>query len=94
MDMDNMEMEKLRAVEVQKDLIHQLEDIRENANRVLARLTEAQGEKKLIPTDGTIYNLLGYLIMAAVKNEAEYNTLAKRIVFEEQLQKMSGPKSK
>ena len=89
MDMDNMEMEKLRAVEVQKDLIHQLEDIRENAERVLARLTEAQGEKKLIPTDGTIYSLLGCLIMAAVKNETEYNVLAKRIVFGEQLQKMS-----
>lgn len=94
MDVDNMEMEKLRAVEVQKDLIHQLEDICENAEHVLARLTEAQGEKKLIPTDGTIYNLLSYLIMAAVKNEAEYNTLAKRIIFEEQLQKMSDLKSK
>lgn len=81
-------------MEVQKDLIHQLEDICENAEHVLARLTEAQGEKKLIPTDGTIYNLLSYLIMATVKNEAEYNTLAKRIIFEEQLQKMSDLKSK
>lgn len=90
--MVDMEMEKLRAVEIQKDLIHQLEDIRENADRVLARLTEMQGEKKLIPTDGTIYSLIGYFAMAAVKNETEYNVLAKRIVFEEQLQKMSNPK--
>lgn len=90
--MIDMEMERLRAVEIQKDLIHQLEDIRENADRVLARLTEMQGEKKLIPTDGTIYSLIGYFAMAAVKNETEYNVLAKRIVFEEQLQKMSNPK--
>lgn len=90
--MVDMEMEKLRAMEIQKDLIHQLEDIRENADRVLARLTEMQGEKKLIPTDGTIYSLIGYFAMAAVKNETEYNVLAKRIVFEEQLQKMSNPK--
>ena len=90
--MVDMEMEKLRAVEIQKDLIHQLEDIRENADRVLARLTEMQGEKKLIPTDGTIYSLIGYFAMAAVKNETEYNVLTKRIVFEEQLQKMSNPK--
>lgn len=90
--MVDMEMEKLRAMEIQKDLIHQLEDIRENADRVLARLTEMQGEKKLIPTDGTIYSLIGYFAIAAVKNETEYNVLAKRIVFEEQLQKMSNPK--
>lgn len=30
--------------------------------------------------------------MAAVKNEAEYNVLAKKILLEEQLQKMSTPK--
>lgn len=52
--MDNMEMEKLRAVEVQKDLIHQLEDIRMNADRILAKLTEARDEGKLTPTDGTV----------------------------------------
>lgn len=90
--MDNMEMEKLRAVEVQKDLIHQLEDIRMNADRILAKLTEARDEGKLTPTDGTVYGLLGFPIMTAVKNETEYNILAKQVIFKERLQKMSNPK--
>lgn len=90
--MDNMEMEKLRAVEVQKDLIHQLEDIRMNADRILAKLTEARDEGNLTPTDGTVYGLLGLPIMTAVKNETEYNILAKQVIFKERLQKMSNPK--
>lgn len=87
-------MEKERANEVQKDLIHQLESIREEADRTLAKLMAARKEGKLIPTDGAVYGLLGLPVMAAVKNEAEYNVLAKRILLEEQLQKMSTPKSK
>lgn len=87
-----MDMEKERANEVQKDLIHQLESISENANRTLAKLTAARDEGKLIPTDGVVYGLLGLPIMAAVKNEAEYNALTKRIVLEEQLEKVSKAK--
>ena len=84
-----MDMEKERANEVQKDLIHQLESISENANRTLAKLIAAREEGKLIPTDGEVYGLLGLSVMAAVKNEAEYNALAKRIILDEQLEKMS-----
>lgn len=87
-----MDMEKERANEVQKDLIHQLESISKEANRTLAKLIAAREEGKLIPTDGEVYGLLGLPIMAAVKNEAEYNVLAKRILLEEQLEKMSKAK--
>jgi|GEM_PF-2579868 len=91
--MVDMEMEKLRAVEIQRDLIHQLESIREEADRTLAKLMVAREEGKLIPTDGAVYGLLGLPVMAAVKNEAEYNVLAKRILLEKQLEKMSKAKS-
>lgn len=91
--MVDMEMEKLRAVEIQRDLIHQLESIREEADRTLAKLMVAREKGKLIPTDGAVYGLLGLPVMAAVKNEAEYNVLAKRILLEEQLEKMSKAKS-
>lgn len=87
-----MDMEKERANEVQKDLIHQLESIIEEANRTLAKLMAIREEGKLIPTDGSVYGLLGLPIMAAVKNEAEYNALTKRIVLEEQLEKVSKAK--
>ncbi len=87
-----MDMEKERANEVQKDLIHQLESISEEANRTLAKLMAIREEGKLIPTDGSVYGLLGLPIMAAVKNEAEYNALTKRIVLEEQLEKVSKAK--
>lgn len=87
-----MDMEKERANEVQKDLIHQLESIIEEANRTLAKLMAIREEGKLIPTDGSVYGLLGLPIMAAVKNEAEYNALTKRIVLEEQLEKISKAK--
>ena len=87
-----MDMEKGRADEVQKDLIHQLESIRDDANRTLAKLIAARDEGKLIPTDGEVYGLLGLPVMAAVKNEAEYNVLAKRILLDEQLEKMSKAK--
>lgn len=87
-----MDMEKERANEVQKDLIHQLESISEEANRTLAKLMAIREEGKLIPTDGSVYGLLGLPIMAAVKNEAEYNVLAKRILLEEQLEKVSKAK--
>lgn len=90
MDMDmGMGMERERANEVQRDLIHQLESIREEANRALIKLMAIREEGKLIPTDGSVYGLLGLPIMAAVKNEAEYNVLTKRIVLEERLQKRS-----
>lgn len=88
-----MDMEKERANEVQKDLIHQLESISEEANRALAKLMAIREEGKLIPTDGSVYGLLGLPVMAAVKNEAEYNTLTKRIVLEEQLEEVSKAKS-
>lgn len=58
----------------------------------LAKLTEARDEGKLTPTDGTVYGLLGLPIMTAVKNETEYNILAKQVIFKERLQKMSNPK--
>lgn len=87
-----MDMEKERANEVQKDLIHQLESIIEEANRTLAKLMAIREEGKLIPTDGSVYGLLGLPIMAAVKNEAKYNALTKRIVLEEQLEKVSKAK--
>lgn len=85
-----MDMEKERAIAVQKDLIHQLEDIRAIADRTLTELKAAQEEGKLTPTDGSVYGLLGLPVMAAVKNEAEYNVLAKKIMLEEQLGRMSG----
>lgn len=85
-----MNMDKERAIAVQKDLIHQLEDIRAIADRILAKLKAAQDEGKLSPTDGTVYGLLGLPVMSAVKNETEYNVLARRIILEEQLRKASG----
>lgn len=42
--------------------------------------------------DGNLSIAIGLPIMAAVKNEAEYNALTKRIVLEEQLEKVSKAK--
>ena len=57
----DMNMDKERAIAVQKDLIHQLEDIRAIADRILAKLKAAQDEGKLSPTDGRSTGFSGSL---------------------------------
>lgn len=81
-----MEMEKARAVQVQKDLIRQLEDIQRTAGKILQQLSAAQVEGKYVPTNGNVYGLLGLTIMNMVKDEAEYNALVKQITRAQHLQ--------
>lgn len=81
-----MEMEKARAMQVQKDLIRQLEDVQKTAGKMLQQLSAAQVEGKLVPTNGSVYGLLGLTVMNMVKDESEYNTLIKQITRAEHLQ--------
>lgn len=84
--MEIMEMEKARAVQVQKDLIRQLEDIQRTAKDILQQLSAAQVEGKHVSTNGSVYGLLGLTIMNMVKDEAEYNALVKQITRAQHLQ--------
>ena len=79
-------MEMARAVQVQKDLIRQLEDIQRTAGKILQQLSAAQVEGKYVPTNGNVYGLLGLTIMNMVKDEAEYNALVKQITRAQHLQ--------
>lgn len=81
-----MEMGKARAIQVQKDLIRQLEDVQKTAGKMLQQLSAAQAEGKLVHTNGSVYGLLGLTVMNMVKDESEYNTLIKQITRAEHLQ--------